>query len=134
MKNQVAAATAKINSDLGVTPKDLEHKDKKQTAVVPNTATDSSAPANKDQPPAADDELSRTSTQSSASTTPLPTPKGETSNESIPAPAETVSPLPAPLDVDAIELPCRDPNALPHWERESEQSPNSAPARRWSTA
>ena len=38
MRNQVAAANAKIDSDLEVTPKDLEHKDKKQTAIHPNTA------------------------------------------------------------------------------------------------
>jgi len=91
--------------------------------------------ANKETP-GAEEELSRRSTQGSDSSTPLPTPKGDKPAE--PAQSEKVAPnedsrpefatpLPAPLDVDAIELPCKDPNCVPHWERETEPS---QPARR----
>ena len=36
-------------------------------------------------------------------------------------------PLPPPLDVDAIELPCKDPTSLPYWELQS-LLPSSAAA------
>ena len=44
-------------------------------------------------------------------------------------------PLPAPLDVDAIELPCRDPDSVPHWERQAQASDSpAAPVRPGSSA
>jgi hypothetical protein len=119
-----------VTSKDAVTPVD--------TPSVAAKQTDSSKPSSKDEPsssaatkavvPAGDDELSRTSTQGSCSTSPMATPKGDKPAEGEALP-QTLTPLPAPLDVDAIELPCRDPDAVPHWEREAQEAQSPATRR-----
>ena len=115
-----------VTSNDVATPKDAPPVISKQPDSdkgISKVNTDSSATA-KDA-----DELSRTSTQGSCSTSPLATPKGEKPAESEQSLPQTLAPLPAPLDVDAIELPCRDPDAVPHWEREAQETQQSATRR-----
>ncbi len=118
LKAKIVAAT----SPKKVLPEEVKskHLDSGTAQAHASATSETTAPANKDVSPAGDDDLSRTSTQGSCSGTPLATPKGDKPPQSAESIPQSVAPLPAPLDVDAIELPCRDPDAVPHWERESQ--------------
>mmetsp|Transcript_31647 Transcript_31647/g.84620 ORF Transcript_31647/g.84620 Transcript_31647/m.84620 type:complete len:176 (+) Transcript_31647:95-622(+) len=94
-KNSVAVAPVNAKETVQIAPMKPQVELKVKEIVAPESA----------------DDVSQKSTERDA-TSPAPSDNNSSTTDK-PVTA-------APLDVDAIQLPCNDPNSAPHWERERE--------------